>query len=144
MVQIHVERTIAAAPERVFDWLTDPANLTSAPLLVKATWMKDSPGPRLGALREVTGIGVWLREQITAYEPPHSYSYLVVRSLPASNHEGGTVTVTPSGAGAHVDWKTAFTIPVSGGGKVTEAVTSPLFRWTFRAILAGCARALES
>jgi uncharacterized protein YndB with AHSA1/START domain len=24
MVQLHVERTIAASPERVFDWLADP------------------------------------------------------------------------------------------------------------------------
>jgi uncharacterized protein YndB with AHSA1/START domain len=28
MVQLQVERTIAASPERVFDWLTDPANPT--------------------------------------------------------------------------------------------------------------------
>jgi hypothetical protein len=27
MVQLHVERTIAASPERVFDWLADPTNL---------------------------------------------------------------------------------------------------------------------
>lgn len=42
MVQIHIERTIAAAPERVFDRLTDPANLSSAPLLLKARWAKDT------------------------------------------------------------------------------------------------------
>ncbi|OBJ00748.1 polyketide cyclase [Mycobacterium sp. 1165196.3] len=143
MVQIHVERTVAAAPQRVFDWLTDPANLTTAPLLLRAGWADGSSGPGVGAVREVTGLGVWLRERITAYEPPHNYSYLVVRSIPASNHEGGTVTITSSGDGAHVDWETAYTVPASGGGKVTEAVTSPLFRWTFRAILDHCARALE-
>jgi hypothetical protein len=27
MVQLHVERTIAASPERVFEWLADPASL---------------------------------------------------------------------------------------------------------------------
>ena len=31
MVQIHVERTIAAAPEQVFGWLADPANFTADP-----------------------------------------------------------------------------------------------------------------
>ncbi|MDT5133621.1 MAG: hypothetical protein QOE41_2932, partial [Mycobacterium sp.] len=25
MVEFHVDRTIAASPERVFDWLADPA-----------------------------------------------------------------------------------------------------------------------
>ena len=38
MAQIHVERTIAASPERVFEWLHDPANLTVSPVLHKAVW----------------------------------------------------------------------------------------------------------
>ena len=95
-------------------------------------------------LREVTAIGAWLREEITAYDPPQSYSYLVVRSFPAVKHEGGQLTFTPSGDGTHVDWVTTYTIPARAGGKVTEAVTSPLFGASFRAILAACAKALES
>jgi Polyketide cyclase / dehydrase and lipid transport len=82
MVQVHVERKIAASPERVFDWLLDPANLTVSPLFRKAAWAKDSSGPGVGALREVTGIGFWAHEQITAYDAPRSYSYLAVRSFP--------------------------------------------------------------
>ena len=31
MVQVHEQRTIAASPERVFDWLLDPANLAVSP-----------------------------------------------------------------------------------------------------------------
>jgi hypothetical protein len=84
------------------------------------------------------------REEITAYDAPRSYSYLVVRSFPASEHEGGTLTFTPSGDGTRVDWVSTYTVPVRGGGKVMEAVSPPLFRSTFRAILAGCAKALES
>ena len=45
MVKIHVERTIAASPERVFSWLADPANLTAAPLVLSAGWAKKSPAP---------------------------------------------------------------------------------------------------
>ena len=144
MVQVHVERTIAASPERVFDWLADPANLTAAPLIIKAGWKKGSPGPGMGALREVTGVGVWFREEITAYDAPQSYSYLILRSFPPSDHEGGTLTFTPSGDGTHVDWVTTYTVPARAGGKVMEAVSSPLMRSSFRAILAGCAKALES
>ena len=72
MVQVHVERTIAASPERVFDWLTDPANLTAAPLFLKAGWANGSSGPGVGALREVTGVGMRFREKITAYDAPRS------------------------------------------------------------------------
>ena len=44
MVQLHVQRTIAASPERVFDWLVDPADLTASPVFLKAGWAKDSSG----------------------------------------------------------------------------------------------------
>jgi carbon monoxide dehydrogenase subunit G len=36
VVHIQVERTIAAPPDQVFDWLADPANLRSAPLVLRA------------------------------------------------------------------------------------------------------------
>jgi Polyketide cyclase / dehydrase and lipid transport len=145
MVQVHVERTIAASPERVFDWLLDPANLTVSPLLRKAVWARDSSGPGVGAVREVTGFSFWLHEQITAYDAPRSYSYVVVGSFPASQHEGGALTCTPSGDGTHVEWVSGYTVPARGGGKVMDVVTLPLIRSLISsAVLAGCAKALES
>jgi len=144
MVQLHVEQTIAASPERVFDWLADPANLTAAPLVLRAGWAKGSSDPGVGALREATGAGIWFREEITAYDAPRSYSYRIVCSFPAFDHEGGTLTFTPSGDGTHVSWVTSYTHPAHAGGKVMEAITSRLLPWNFRAILAGCAKALES
>jgi hypothetical protein len=145
MGQIRVERTIAASPERVFDWLLDPANLTVFPLFRKAGWAKDCSGPTVGAEREVTGIGFWAYEKITAYDAPRSCSYIVVGSFPPSQHDGGMLRCTPSGNGTHVDWVSGYTLPARAGGKLIEVVTLPLIRsLTFRAILAGCAKALES
>lgn len=143
MVQLRVERTIAASPDRVFDWLADPANLTAAPIFLKAGWRKDSLPAGVGAVREVIAAGAWLREQLTAYDPPRAYSYRVIKSFPAAEHEGGTVSITPADLGAHVVWTSAYTIPARGGGKLIETATSPIFRWCFTAILAGCAKALE-
>jgi uncharacterized protein YndB with AHSA1/START domain len=143
MVQLHVERTIAANPERVFDWLADPAALKTVPLVFKSMWVTDS-GPRAGAVREVTGAATWFREEITAYDPPRSYSYRIVRSFPVFDHEGGTLTFTPSGSGTHVDWDTTYRHPAWMGGKLLEAVTTRLLRSSFSGVLAGCAKALES
>lgn len=143
MVQVEVRRTIAAPPERVFDWLTDPVNLTAAPLFLRAGWVNGISGPSVGARREVIVLGAWLREEITGWDAPRSYSYRVIRSVPPANHEGGTVTVTPSGDGSDVTWATGYTVPALGGGKLTEAVTLPIFRSSFNAILDGCAKALE-
>ena len=144
MAQVYVERTIAAPPERVFDWLLDPANLTVSPVFRKAVWARDSSGPGVGAVGSA-GFGFWAHEQITAYDAPRSCSYVVVGAFPATQHEGGTLTCTPSGDGTHVDWVSGYTLPARVGGKVIEVITLPLVRsLTFRAILAGCAKALES
>ncbi len=143
MVTVHVERTIAASPERVFAWLADPANLTAAPLILSAGWAAKSPAPGVGAVRNATAAGMWFSEEITAYDPPRGYSYRIVRSVPAFNHEGGTVTLTPTGDGTHVSWASTYTHPLHSGGKALEALTSRLLPWNFRVILDRCATALE-
>jgi hypothetical protein len=140
MVELHVERTISAPVEQVFDWLADPVNLAAAQLVLRAGYAKDSSGPGAGAVRQVIGVGNWFREEIT----PRSYSYLIVRSFPPFNHEGGTLTFAASGEGTRVDWLSSYTHPARAGGKVLEAVSSRLLRSSFRAILDGCAKALES
>lgn len=143
MVEIHLQRTIAAPVDQVFDWLADPANLAAAPLVLKAGYAKDSAAPGAGAVREVVGLGTWFREKITAYDRPRSYSYLIVRSFPPFEHEGGTLTFTSSGTGTDVDWLTNYTHPAVAGGKVLEAISYRLLRSSFLAILNACARALE-
>ena len=144
MVKFQVDRTIAASPERVFDWLADPANLVAAPVVLKVRWVTGWSGPGQGALRGVIGLGGWFREEITAYDRPRAYSYRVVRSIPPLDHEGATLTFTPSADGTHVDWLTSYTHPAHAGGKPMEAISRRLLRWSFLAVLAGCAKALES
>jgi uncharacterized protein YndB with AHSA1/START domain len=143
MAELHVERTIAAPPQQVFDWLADPAGLTSPPLVIRAGWAKGTTAPGVGALREVLAVGSWFREEITAYDPPHGYSYLIVRSIPPFDHDGGTLTFTPSGSGTHVDWVSTYTHPLRAGGRFMESVSAPILRSSFNAVLAGCAKALE-
>lgn len=68
MTTIHVERTIAASSDQVFSWLAEPGNLTAAPLILKAGWAKHCSEPGVGAQRDATAVGMWLREEITAYD----------------------------------------------------------------------------
>ncbi|BBX39673.1 SRPBCC family protein [Mycobacterium simiae] len=143
MVEIRLERTIAAPVEQVFDWLADPANLATAPLVLQGKWAKGTAGAGQGAVREVIGIGTWFREELTAYDRPHSYTYLIVRSFPPFNHEGGTLTFTTVGDGTRVNWLTNYTHSAAAGGKALEAVTRRLLRPNFLAILNACAKALE-
>jgi hypothetical protein len=68
----------------------------------------------------------WFREEITAYDRPRAYSYCVVRSIPPFDHEGGTLTFTPSTDGTRVDWLTSYTHPAHAGGKLLEAISRHL------------------
>ncbi|WNG94101.1 SRPBCC family protein [Mycobacterium sp. ITM-2016-00318] len=144
MAEIRVERIIAAPLEHVFDWVADPAHLTEARLILWAGWAKGTQAAGLGAVRNAIAAGMWLREEYTAYDAPRSYSYLIVHSVPALNHDGGTLTLTPSVDGTHIDWVTAFTHPVWVGGKALEAVTARAIRSGFVEILDSCAKALET
>jgi hypothetical protein len=144
MVEIHVERTIAAPQQQVFDWMADPANLTTAPMALKSGWVKGTTEPGVGASRWLLGAGMWIGdEELTAFDRPNRYAYRIVRAFPPFDHEGGAVTLTPSGTGTHVDWISTYTHPAYAGGRALEAVTSRLLRSGFIAILAGCATALE-
>jgi uncharacterized protein YndB with AHSA1/START domain len=143
MVEIHLQRDIAAPVDQVFDWLADPPNLAAAPLALRARYAKDSSGPGPGSVREVTGAGTWFREEITAYDRPRSYTYLIVRSFPPFIHDGGTLTFTATSEGTHVDWLTNYTHPAWAGGKLLESVSRPLLRSSFVAILDACAKALQ-
>jgi len=144
VVELRVERTIAAPQPEVFDWLADPKSLTAAPLVLSAKYANGSAAPRAGAVRVVTGAGLWFSEEYTAYDPSRSYSYRILRSFPPFIHEGGTLTFTPTDEGTHVDWVTRYTHPVWSGGKAFESVSSRLLRWSFLAVLDGCAKALET
>lgn len=143
MVELHVERVIAAPQPAVFAWLADPGNLTTAPLAFRAGFCRGTCAPAVGAQRWLVGAGIWVREEITTYDPPDSYSYRILRAIPAFDHRGGTLTFTPSGMGTHVDWRSSYTHPLYAGGAVTQAITGPLLRSSFLAILGGCANALE-
>jgi len=144
MVTITVERTIAAPPDEVFAWLNDSSNYTAAPLCLREKRTRDGEGAPygVGAIREVLGVGAWFREEITAYEPPHTFSYLIVKSVPAFDHQGGTITVTPVSAGAQVHWTTSFTHPGGIAGRALERVTEPLLRTAFNGILTACEQKL--
>jgi uncharacterized protein YndB with AHSA1/START domain len=142
-MKLHFERTIGAPSDQVFDFLADPASLKATPLVFRAEYAKGSSGPSKGAVRVVVGAGVYFREEYTAYDPPRSYSYRILRSFPAFRHEGGTLTFTPKGDSTHVDWVTAYTHPAWTGGRALEAVSSRLARVLFPLVLDRCANALE-
>ena len=144
MVTIIVERTIPAPPEDVFAWLVDSSNYTDAALCLREKRTRDGEGAPygVGAIREIVGIGAWFREEITAYDAPHTFSYLIIKSVPPMKHDGGTLTITPTAGGSHVHWKTSYTHPGGATGRALEKVTEPVLRTAFNGTLKACEKGL--
>jgi hypothetical protein len=116
MVTLTVERHFDAPPARVFDWLADSSNFAASPLVLSERRTRDGDGAPYGtgAIRQITALGAWFMEEITHYDPPYEYGYLIRTSFPPVRHEGGTVRVEPTPQGSKVTWTTQFSAPLGG------------------------------
>ena len=137
MVEIRVERTIAATPERVFEWLADSSNYTASPLCL---WEKlGQPGEEApygtGAVRYILGAGAWFREVVTSYDPPREFTYTMTGSVPRFEHRGGSVRIAPHVVGSRVVWTTAYAVPWWSGGAIFERISGAMLRVSFESIL---------
>ncbi|WP_029107449.1 SRPBCC family protein [Mycobacterium sp. URHD0025] len=138
MQTVTVERTIAAPQHQVFDFLSNAANFTRSPLVIRQRLAE--PGRQApygeGALRILLWVIGWFRERITAYDAPHSFDYTVERSFPPSEHRHGRVEFAAVDGGTHVVWTTTFRVkfPLIGG-MLTSWVGRPMLTRVFNDVL---------
>jgi len=146
MITLTVERTIPAAPEAVFDWLADARHYAAAPLILRIRPTRDGHDEPLGvgAQREVTVLGAWFREEITGFDRPHAQRYVIVKSFPGLEHEGGSIVVAPTDGGSHVTWTTRYTAEPRWGGGIMAQLFAPPLRWSFSVILEAAEQALTT
>jgi uncharacterized protein YndB with AHSA1/START domain len=92
----------------------------------------------LGSVRAFSGMP-GLREEVTAFEPPHRQEYRVTRgAVPLADHRG-EVLFAPEGDGTRVTWRVSFRSRIPGLGWPLERALTVLFR----RMLAGLARDLD-
>lgn len=122
MEAIRVERTVEAPREALFDQLADHAGMGRLSPVHKAALLRpgrtDINGD--GALRRVyIGPGAWVDEEISGFERPAAFEYLIVRSRPIPfRHEGGRVEFEELAPGrTQVLWTSSFrlALPVAAG-----------------------------
>jgi len=145
MVALAVERTFAADPEAVFDWITDGNNLMTARLVLRVRRTRDGEGYvwGKGARREVLAVGAWFREDIVECDRPYRYGYQIVQSFPPMRHLGGLITVTPvDGGGSRARWECSFDLPPTSGGSFVARLTKGMFASTFNQIFDAAKRQL--
>lgn len=112
---IRIERRLDAPPEAVFEVLADHARYDRFGGVRRSELAK--PGERdrngLGAVRRVWLGPLRFEEEITAFDPPARFDYLIrdVKTLPF-RHQGGSVQLTPVEGGTDAVWTSSFEIPI--------------------------------
>ena len=147
MQTVTVERIIEAPQDEVFDFMSNAANFTRSPLVLRQRLAE--PGRQApygqGALRILIWAIGWFRERITAYDPPRSFDYTVERSFPPSEHRHGRVSFAMVDGGTHVVWTTTFRVrfPLVGG-LLTRWVGRPMLTRVFNDVLDAAASDLAN
>ncbi|MFF2551306.1 SRPBCC family protein [Nocardia sp. NPDC058058] len=147
METITVERTIPAPIDQVFDWCATTTNYerTRWVLRCKLTQPGRDAPYGVGAIRVHTWLIGYFVERVTRYDAPHSFDYVVDRSVPPSRHEGGTMTFTEVPGGTHVVWSTTTEMAVPfAAAAATRRIARPIVTHVFGRILRACAADLSS
>jgi uncharacterized protein YndB with AHSA1/START domain len=117
MASFTLVREVNAAPEVVFDVLTDHRGYAEITRLRKSTLEREGdPEPDgVGAIRVLVAVGPPIREEVVVYERPSRFSYKVLSGLPVRDHVG-TVSLEPSEGGTRVTYalKAIPTVPFAG------------------------------
>lgn len=121
MQTIHVERTLNATADFVFDRLAEHADYDQFPGVKSAELLEaGSPDKNgVGAVRRIAGGPFVLDEVIERYEPGAALGYKIIRSRPLPiRHKVGLITIEATGAQqCQVVWHSEFAIvfPLLGG-----------------------------
>jgi uncharacterized protein YndB with AHSA1/START domain len=124
---IRVERRLDAPPDAVFEIIADHARYDRFDGVRRSQLVEQgNPPPNgLGAVRWIWLGPLRFEEEITAFELPRRLDYLIrdVKGLPF-RHEGGSIQLTPDGAGTHAVWTSSFEVPVPLVGGAIDRIFS--------------------
>ena len=146
MEDIHIRFRIDAPIETVFDAVSDhPRFLSNARTHTTIARAGEPDRNGRGCLREVRAKPL-LRfvEEITAWERPSSFEYLVRECTLPLRHHGGRLTFTREDEGTVIDWTTRFEIPVPILGGMLARVANRILSSAFDDFLRRAKTRLES
>ena len=137
MKTITVTRTINAPIEKVFDLLADHGNYKANFGVKDSKLIKEGKPDKngLGAVRWINAGPIQFEEEITAWERPKRYDYLIIKCSAPLEHQGGSLRFESVGGATKVTWTSVMRVkvPVIGGlltrimvGKLGQAFGSML------------------
>lgn len=137
MRTVHVERSIPAPPERVFELLADHGAYDRfRPIDASELVSEGEPRPNgVGAMRRIRVGPLRFEEEITVYEPSSRLDYLIVRLNVPFDHQGGSIRLRAEEGATQVDWTSTFRVPIPLVGGLTERIWDPILTRGFRRVL---------
>ena len=137
MARIHLEKTLAAPIDFVFDKLADHGNYKTF-RGVKSSEVLE-PGETepngKGALRRISNGMTTFSERITEFDRPNRLDYLIEDVNAPMVHHGGTITLTPAGQGTRVVWISTFDLTTRFAAKPLGALAAATFKQGFASVL---------
>ena len=119
MKTITVIRTIPAPIEKVFDLLADHGNYQANFGVKESRLLKEGRPDKngLGAVRYIDSGPIRFEEEITLYDRPRRYDYLIIKCSAPLEHQGGSIRFESVGNATKVTWTSVVRVklPLIGG-----------------------------
>ena len=128
---VSVDLVIPGTPDDVFAVFNDYSGWKrwAGPPSVSLEREGENYPSGIGAIRRFAVIPP-VREEIVAFEPPHTMSYTLLSGAPIKNHLG-TVTFASHANGCAVHWKAQYEATIPGTAPIMDIGV----RWFFKRIL---------
>lgn len=136
MQQVEVQHQFRVPLERVWARYTDHATWGAWAGLgpVRLVQLGTPPPNGVGCVREFAAGGTRTQEQVLTYEPPHRFTYTVIRGpVPMTDHLG-EVVFEPRDGGTLVTWRCRFRSRIPGLGGLLRLMITRLFRNALRGL----------
>jgi len=129
MKTITVTRTIPAPIEKVFDLLADHANYKANFGVKESKLIREGKPDRngLGAVRYIDAGPIKFEEEVTFYDRPRGYDYLITKCSAPLEHQGGQIRFESVGNATKVTWTSVMRVKVPLlGGLLTRVLAAKI------------------
>jgi uncharacterized protein YndB with AHSA1/START domain len=129
MKTITVTRTIPAPIEKVFDLLADHAKYKEHFGVKESKLLKEGKPDRngLGAVRYIDAGVMRFEEEVTFYDRPRGYDYLITKCSAPLEHKGGQIRLESVGNATKVTWTSTMRMKVPlVGGLLTRVLSAKI------------------
>lgn len=132
--------------EDVFEAMADHARYDRFRPISKSELLREGDKDRngMGAVRRLRAGFLRFDEEITAYEPPHRFDYLIRDVNIPLHHDGGSIRFEQTASGTRVLWTSTFRIAVPLLGGALGAGAAVGLKRSFTRMLEDAARIASS